>query len=60
MISENTQISCHQMTATLTAQQLKEEQQVFDQEVNQVKTWWKKDRFKLVTRPYTAEEGVCV
>ena len=42
---------------SLNSQQLAEEERIFQEQVQAVKTWWKSDRFKLVTRPYTAEEG---
>ena len=42
---------------SLTQQALQEEERIFQQEVTAVKQWFKKDRFSLVTRPYTAEEG---
>ena len=34
-----------------------QEDQEFAAEVEQVKNWWKTDRFKLVTRAYSAEDG---
>ena len=43
---------------TPTAEYVAKEQQQFEQEVQEVKAWWKKDRFRLVTRPYTAEDVV--
>ncbi len=43
---------------SLTQQALQEEERIFQQEVTAVKQWFKKDRFSLVTRPYTAEEGL--
>ena len=46
------------MSQPLSAQHLQEEQRIYDQDVQQVKNWFKKDRFNLVTRPYTAEEGL--
>jgi isocitrate lyase len=46
------------MTSPLSAQQLQKEEAEFQRQVEEVKTWWKKDRFKLVTRPYTAEQVV--
>ena len=45
------------MPFPLSSQQLQEEQKQFDQEVQKVKQWFKSDRFKLTTRPYTAEDG---
>ncbi|KAI9140477.1 isocitrate lyase, partial [Paraphysoderma sedebokerense] len=30
----------------------------FQQEVDEVKRWWKSDRYRLITRPYTAEDVV--
>ena len=40
---------------------IKQEQQIFDQEVAQVQNWWKQDRFRLVTRPYSAQDGnICL
>lgn len=41
-----------------TAAFLAEEQRQFEQEVAQVKKWWGSDRFRLVKRPYTAEDVV--
>ncbi|KAJ3202798.1 isocitrate lyase 1 [Dinochytrium kinnereticum] len=41
-----------------SAQFVAEEQRIFNEQVAQVKAWWKSDRFKLVTRPYTAEDVV--
>ncbi|KAI8902037.1 isocitrate lyase [Globomyces pollinis-pini] len=46
------------MSAPLSAQLIAEEQRAFEAEVQQVKNWWKKDRFSLVTRPYSAEDVV--
>ncbi|KAI8854747.1 Pyruvate/Phosphoenolpyruvate kinase-like domain-containing protein [Chytridium lagenaria] len=40
-----------------SAQFVAEEQRIFEEQVSQVKSWFKSDRFKLVTRPYTAEDG---
>lgn len=34
------------------------EELAFQQEVEQVKQWWQSPRFKLVKRPYTAEQIV--
>ena len=45
------------MPSPLSSAQLQEEQKLFDQEVQKVKQWWKSDRFKLTTRPYSAEDG---
>ncbi|KAI8585922.1 isocitrate lyase [Geranomyces variabilis] len=42
----------------LNATALAEEQRRFDAEVAAVKAWWSHDRFKLVKRPYTAEDVV--
>ena len=42
---------------SLNQQALQEEERIFQQEVQAVRNWFKKDRFALVTRPYTAEEG---
>ncbi|KAI8846473.1 isocitrate lyase [Chytridium lagenaria] len=41
-----------------SAQFVAEEQRIFEEQVSQVKSWFKSDRFKLVTRPYTAEDVV--
>ncbi|KAJ3193101.1 Isocitrate lyase [Irineochytrium annulatum] len=41
-----------------SAQFVAEEQRIFQDQVAQVKQWWQSDRFKLVTRPYTAEDVV--
>jgi len=46
------------MTSPLSNDLLQQEQAYFEQEVSNVKQWWKKDRFRLVTRPYTAEDGI--
>jgi len=35
-----------------------QEQAAFDHEVSEVKRWWKTERFRLVKRPYTAEQIV--
>jgi isocitrate lyase len=45
---------------SLNQQALQEEERIFQQEVQAVRNWWKKDRFALVTRPYTPEEGTSV
>ena len=45
------------MSVALTPAQLTEEQHAFDQEVLQVEQWWASDRFRLVTRPYSAADG---
>ncbi|KAJ8324900.1 isocitrate lyase 1 [Batrachochytrium dendrobatidis] len=46
------------MSVALTPAQLTEEQHAFDQEVLQVEQWWASDRFRLVTRPYSAADVV--
>ena len=46
------------MSAQLSAALVAEEERVYAQQVAEVKQWWKKDRFRLVTRPYSAEEVV--
>ncbi|KAJ3182789.1 isocitrate lyase 1 [Gaertneriomyces sp. JEL0708] len=35
-----------------------QEQRQFNQEVEEVKNWWKSDRFRLTRRPYAAEDVV--
>src|ERR1043165_375860 len=35
-----------------------QEQAAFDYETSEVERWWKNDRFRLVKRPYTAEQIV--
>ncbi|TPX64458.1 isocitrate lyase [Spizellomyces sp. 'palustris'] len=35
---------------------LAEEQRLFEQEVKDIKSWWQSDRFRLIRRPYTAED----
>ncbi|CAG8627623.1 10914_t:CDS:2, partial [Scutellospora calospora] len=35
-----------------------QEQAAFDYEVSEVKRWWKTERFRLIKRPYTAEQIV--
>ena len=42
---------------SLNQKALQEEERIFQQEVAAVKNWFKSDRFSLVTRPYTAEDG---
>lgn len=45
------------MSAPLSNELIQEEERIFREQVQQVQQWWKKDRFRLVTRPYTAEDG---
>lgn len=33
-----------------------EEQRAFEAEAGEIKAWWKTDRFRLITRPYSAED----
>ncbi|KAI8822402.1 isocitrate lyase [Fimicolochytrium jonesii] len=40
----------------LSAAALAEEQRVFDAEVKSIKAWWENERFRLVKRPYSAED----
>ncbi|KAJ3276829.1 hypothetical protein HDV01_002884 [Terramyces sp. JEL0728] len=46
------------MSAPLSNELIQQEERIFREQVEQVKQWWKKDRFRLVTRPYTAEDVV--
>ncbi|KAJ3257429.1 Isocitrate lyase [Boothiomyces macroporosus] len=46
------------MSAPLSNELIQEEERIFREQVQQVQQWWKKDRFRLVTRPYTAEDVV--
>ncbi|KAJ3093058.1 isocitrate lyase 1 [Quaeritorhiza haematococci] len=41
-----------------SAQFVADEQKLFDQEVAEVKNWWKSERFRHTKRPYTAEDVV--
>jgi isocitrate lyase len=34
------------------------EEELFQRQVQEVKSWWKNDRFIAITRPYTAEQVV--
>lgn len=36
------------------------EQEIFENDVKQMYEWWKSDRFALVKRPYSAQEGELV
>ncbi|KAK3825424.1 MAG: isocitrate lyase [Benniella sp.] len=45
-------------TNTTTAAYVSEEEARFQEEVAKVKAWWATDRFRLITRPYTAESVV--
>lgn len=46
------------MSIPLEARAIQEEERIFQQEVQAVNSWWMKDRFRLVSRPYTAQEGI--
>jgi isocitrate lyase len=45
-------------TNTTTAAYVNEEEARFQEEVAKVKAWWATDRFRLITRPYSAETVV--
>ncbi|KAF9959988.1 hypothetical protein BGZ65_012875, partial [Modicella reniformis] len=45
-------------TNTTTAAFVKAEEAHFQEEVARVKAWWATDRFRLISRPYTAEAVV--
>ena len=34
-----------------------QEQKAYEHEVDAIKKWWKSDRFRLIHRPYSAEDG---
>ncbi|KAI8912096.1 isocitrate lyase [Powellomyces hirtus] len=42
----------------LSSNALAEEQRIYDEEVKAVKAWWGSERFRLVKRPYSAEDVV--
>jgi len=42
----------------MASQFLQEEELRFQREVDEVRRWWKSDRFRLITRPYSAEDVV--
>ncbi|KAJ3281390.1 isocitrate lyase 1 [Borealophlyctis nickersoniae] len=44
--------------SAVSAEFVAEEQREFERQVQEVKNWWKSDRFRLVKRPYTAEDVV--
>ncbi|KAG0265380.1 isocitrate lyase 1 [Actinomortierella ambigua] len=45
-------------TTTTTAEYVNAEERKFQEEVAKVKQWWASERFRLITRPYTAESVV--